>query len=150
LRDVDEPVAVKVIDLKKEDELSRQFMNEEINILEIIKTRSPVNLLKLFDVFKTKNNLYIITEFCEGKDVAKLLRKKKRLSEVEAQSILRQLMNAYREIYELSIVHRDLKLANIFIRKGIIKLADFGFAINSEKCQEKFDYNVGSPYYMPP
>ena len=71
-----------MIDLKKEDELSRQFMNDEINILEAIKARNPMNLLKLFDVFKTKNNLYIITEFCEGKDVAKLLRKKKILSEV--------------------------------------------------------------------
>jgi len=87
---------VKVIDLKKEDELSRQFMNDEINILETIKARNPFNLLKLFDVFKTKNNLYIITEFCEGKDVAKLLRKKKIFNEVECQSILKQLMNAYR------------------------------------------------------
>ena len=106
-------------------------MNDEINILEAIKGRNPVNLLKLYDVFKTKNNLYIITEFCEGKDVAKLLRKKKKFSETEAQSILKQLMNAYRELYELSIVHRDLKLANVFVRKGVIKLADFGFAINS-------------------
>jgi len=50
----------------------------------------------------------------------------------------------------MSIVHRDLKLANIFIRKGVVKLADFGFAIHSDRCLEKFDYNVGSPYYMPP
>lgn len=57
-------------------------MNDEINILETIKSRNPANLLRLYDVFKTKNNLYIITEFCEGKDVAKLLRKKKRLSEI--------------------------------------------------------------------
>ena len=64
--------------------------------MEIIKSGNPVNLLKLYDVFKTKNNLYIITEFCEGKDVAKLLRKKKKLSEAEAQSILKQLMNAYK------------------------------------------------------
>lgn len=62
----------------------------------MIKAGSPVNLLKLYDVFKTKNNLYIITEFCEGKDVAKLLRKKKKLTEAEAQSILKQLLNAYR------------------------------------------------------
>lgn len=71
-------------------------MNDEIKILETIKTRNPVNLLRLFDVFKTKNNLYIITEFCEGKDMAKILRKKKIMSEVEAQSIMKQLMNAYR------------------------------------------------------
>ncbi len=59
-------------------------------------------------------------------------------------------MNAYRELYELEIVHRDLKLANIFIKKGVLKLADFGFAIRSQDCYEKFEYNVGSPYYMPP
>ena len=47
--------------------------------MEAIKLRNPQNLLKLYDVFKTKNNLYLITEFCEGKDVAKLLRKKKKL-----------------------------------------------------------------------
>lgn len=70
-------MAIKVIDLRKEDDLSRQFVNEEINILESIKQTNPHNLLRLYDVFKTKNNLYIITEFCEGKDVAKLLRKKK-------------------------------------------------------------------------
>ena len=75
----DELAAVKVIDLHKEDELNKQFVNEEISILEAVKSRNPKNLLTLFDVFKTKNNLYIITEFCEGKDVAKLLRKKKKI-----------------------------------------------------------------------
>jgi serine/threonine protein kinase len=69
---------------------------------------------------------------------------------VEAQSILKQLMVAYQELYELSIVHRDLKLANVFVRKGVIILADFGFAIKSEMCNQHFEYNVGSPYYMPP
>jgi len=34
----------------------------------------------------------------------------------------------------MNIVHRDLKLANIFIRKGVVKLADFGFAIHSDRC----------------
>ena len=38
----------------------------------------------------------------------------------------------------------------MFIRMGVVKLADFGFAIAADQCQEKFDYNVGSPYYMPP
>ena len=47
-------------------------------------------------------------------------------------------------------MHRDLKLANVFIKKGVIKLADFGFAIRSDRCLDKFEYNVGSPYYMPP
>lgn len=63
---------------------------------------------------------------------------------------MKQLLQGYDELYQLGVVHRDLKLANIFIKKGVLKLADFGFAISSEQCHEKFEYNVGSPYYMPP
>ena len=63
---------------------------------------------------------------------------------------MKQLINGYLKLYELGIVHRDLKLANLFIKKGSIKIADFGFAINVESCVNKFPYNVGSPHYMPP
>lgn len=38
----------------------------------------------------------------------------------------------------------------MFITKGKIKIADFGFAIAEKKCNQNFGYNVGSPYYMPP
>lgn len=42
---------------------------------------------------------------------------------------MKQLLNGYQEIYNLKLVHRDLKLANILIKKGKVKIADFGFAI---------------------
>lgn len=47
-------------------------------------------------------------------------------------------------------MHRDLKLANFFITKGKVKIADFGFAVSEQQCRVKMDYNVGSPYYMAP
>ena len=94
---VDELVAVKVIDLKNnEDDLHNHFINEEVAVLEKIKAAKPINLLTLECVIKTKNNLYIITEFCEGKDVGKVLRKKRRLLEADAQSIMKQLLNGYK------------------------------------------------------
>lgn len=42
---------------------------------------------------------------------------------------MKQFLKGYGELYGLKVVHRDLKLANIFIRKGKAILADLGFAI---------------------
>jgi serine/threonine protein kinase len=72
-----EIVAIKVIDFSKEDELGQQLIQDELNILEDIKRHHPNYLLLLYDHFKVKNHLYIVTEYCEGKDIAKILRKKK-------------------------------------------------------------------------
>lgn len=33
---------------------------------------------------------------------------------------------------------------------GVVKIADFGFAIKLEKLKNPCSYNVGSPLYMPP
>lgn len=63
---------------------------------------------------------------------------------------MKQLLKGYEQLHRIGIVHRDLKLANVFVKEGCVKLADFGFAVKEEKCKDKFSYNVGSPYYMPP
>ena len=34
---------------------------------------------------------------------------------------------------ERGIVHRDLKIANVFLHEGITKIADFGFAKYTNK-----------------
>lgn len=43
---------------------------------------------------------------------------------------MKQLIYGYKELYRLKLIHRDLKLANLFITKGKIKIADFGFTVN--------------------
>jgi len=98
----------------------------------------------------TANNLYIVTEFCEGKDMGKILRQKKLLSEQQAQTVMKQTILGYRDLYGLGLIHRDLKLSNLLVMNGKIKIADFGFAIGEDKCNTSFSYNAGSPKYMPP
>jgi serine/threonine protein kinase len=49
---------------------------------------------------------------------------------------------------EEQIVHRDIKIANIFLKNGITKIADFGFA---KKSTQNFkDISIGTPIYMAP
>jgi len=57
-----------------------------------------------------------------------ILNKKKKLPEIEAFSILKQLITGYKYLYSHSIIHRDIKPANILIKDESYKLADFGFA----------------------
>jgi serine/threonine protein kinase len=45
-------------------------------------------------------------------------------------------------------VHRDLKVANIFIQDETFKIADFGFSIRAKSVFK--DISVGSPIYMSP
>ena len=37
-------------------------------------------------------------------------------------------MNAFRELHKRKVMHRDIKLANIFLHGDIVKIGDFGFA----------------------
>jgi serine/threonine protein kinase len=56
------------------------------------------------------------------------LKKKKIIPEKDAIDYLKQLLNGMKGLHELNVIHRDLKLPNILINNGIIKIADLGFA----------------------
>ncbi len=40
------------------------------------------NIVKLFDVYQTNNNMYIVTEYCKAGDLNSYLKKYKKLKEV--------------------------------------------------------------------
>lgn len=69
----DEPVAVKVIDLKMlKCEINRTLLASEIDILKSMK--NVPHILTLHEVYTTKNNTYIITELCES-DLSRKIKK---------------------------------------------------------------------------
>ena len=107
------------------DEVGKEMLDCEI---EALKTLNHPNILKCWDVFTTLNNCYIITEYCNEGDLAALLSKRKRLSETDTLGYLKDICQGFFQIADNNYLHRDLKLANIFLRNGVAKIADFGFA----------------------
>ena len=67
------------------------------------------------------------------------------------------ILKGYMEMLKAKIIHRDLKLANIFIKEGKYKLGgsfhigDFGFALRLKRLDQMLRTElVGTPMYMSP
>ena len=67
-----------------------------------------------------------------------ILKERKRLTEIEAQYYLLQIINATKYMHDSRVIHRDLKLGNMFLNKEMcIKIGDFGLATTIEEGERK-------------
>jgi len=41
--------------------------------------------------------------------------------------ILKNLLNAFRDLRKNNIIHRDIKPSNVMLHNGTVKIGDFGF-----------------------
>lgn len=141
------PVAIKVVKFSSfTSTVAEQLLKNEVGIL---KELDHENVIKCLDVFKSKNNCYIVTEFYEGGDLEKLIDQVKYFNESRIGRLVYEIYRGLCYLNELNIVHRDLKPANVFLAADMTpKIADFGFAV---KASQPFkDINIGSPIYMSP
>lgn len=53
----------------------------EVNIL---KNLDHPNIVRLYEVFEEKKNIYLVTELCEGRELFDEIQKRKKFSELEA------------------------------------------------------------------
>ena len=146
-----EDVAIKVIkkvSLKKFGDEIMTAIGNEVNILQEISNHQSNEIchfvVKIYDCFETTNNIYIILELCNQGNLQEILNKQKKLREDEAKLILFQVISALDYLERRGIAHRDIKPENIFIKDGIYKLGDFGFASQNNL----FQTHLGTPPYM--
>jgi 5'-AMP-activated protein kinase catalytic alpha subunit len=145
-----EKVAIKIIDkektFKKEEDIIR--VEKEIDILKKLKHN---NIIQLYEIMESKKNLYIVMEYCDGKELFEYIVNKKKLNENEAVRIFQEIINAVEYLHENNITHRDLKPENLLLdSKRSIKISDFGLS-TIKSCEESFlNTPCGTPNYAPP
>lgn len=73
------------------------------------------NVMHLYEFMETNNNFYLVIQYCNNGDLESYLKKYGHLTENEAVYFLMQIMNGFRELHKHQIMHRDVKLANMFL-----------------------------------
>ncbi|KAK3086587.1 hypothetical protein FSP39_020688 [Pinctada imbricata] len=145
-------VAVKIISKKKapEDFLIK-FLPREIEVIKILKHPS---LIAFYQVIETTTRYFIVMEMGHT-DLLDYIRQNKRIDELRAGVMFRQLQDGMCYMHSKAIVHRDLKCENILLDHHLhIKITDFGFAKKITKSKsgdiKLSETYCGSYAYAPP
>ena len=132
--------------MKKEH--TKQKLLSEIKIHRSLHHPGVVNFEHFFE---DEENVYILLEMCSTDTMNEILRRRKRFAELEVQSHVLQLIEALKYLHAHQVIHRDLKLTNLFVSdKMEIKLGDFGLAAKLEYQGEKRRTICGTPNYIAP
>jgi eukaryotic-like serine/threonine-protein kinase len=115
------------------------------------------NIVELYDVNEQAGLMYIVTEHVEGESLEKLLRERGGpLPGPQVTRAMLQIAEALQYAHEQQIIHRDVKPANVLVRRqdGRAKLQGFTLAKNLERAGFSVitadGESLGTPYYMPP
>ena len=155
---LDQRVAIKYLlpEAMKNPEVVERFSREARAAAKI----RGEHVARVIDVGQFDDGApYMIMEYLEGSDLARLLEKSGPLSFEDAVRYILETCEALAEAHAAKIVHRDLKPANLFLAKqpdkrSIIKVLDFGISKVGENAQSaaltKTSALMGTAFYMSP
>ena len=100
--------------------------------IDVLKRTEHRGLLRVDDAVWEDGHLYMIAEYVDGVPLDEVIRKQGALPEEKVRDIALQLCDilGYLHSRRRSVIYRDLKPANIMLRKdGSVVLIDFGTAL---------------------
>lgn len=133
--------------MEEDAERIMRALEREIVVMKLV---DHPNIMRLYDVWETSGELYLILEYVEGGELFDYIIERGRLSETEALDYFQQLIGAMDYCHRLNIAHRDLKPENILLDKDkVLKVADFGMAA-WQPGDSLLKTSCGSPHYAAP
>nr|XP_002128230.1 calcium/calmodulin-dependent protein kinase type IV-like [Ciona intestinalis]XP_009858323.1 calcium/calmodulin-dependent protein kinase type IV-like [Ciona intestinalis] len=140
-----EKYAVKILSKKAE----KKLVQTEIGIL---LTLSHPHIIKLFDIYESGTNVYLVLERVTGGELFDRIVSRGWYSERDAAHALKQILQAVSYLHSKNIVHRDLKPENLLYAdesdNSSLKVADFG--LSRIKDSDFMKTVCGTPGYVAP
>ncbi|XP_055961549.1 cyclin-dependent kinase C-2 C isoform X2 [Mercurialis annua] len=144
-------VALKKVRFDNFQPESIRFMAREILILRRL---DHPNVIKLEGIITSRlsSSVYLVFEYMEH-DLAGLSSSPDvKFSDSQVKCYMKQLLHGIEHCHLRGIIHRDIKVSNIFVNnEGILKIGDFGLAnILNPKNKNQLTSRVVTLWYRPP
>ncbi|KAM3132150.1 hypothetical protein pb186bvf_015745 [Paramecium bursaria] len=147
--DLNQQYAIKVINKKEllaqaNFRIAQQRLEQEVITWK--KCDHP-NIVKLLDYANDQENIYFISELCNGQTLQQVIENGKTPYN-QALPWIKELCQALDYIHRLEVIHRDIKPTNIMFHNGRIKILDFGLAREGQ--DDQMTQLIGTRKYMAP
>jgi len=136
-------------------EVAKRLFDREAQALYKLGDRDQIP--RLLAHFEQEGEFYLVQEYIEGEPLDKELTTGKQLSELEAKTLLQDILEVLAFVHQQQVIHRDIKPANLIRRQRDRKIVLIDFGAVKEVShraanvtgQTSITVVVGSPGYMP-
>mmetsp|Transcript_1064 Transcript_1064/g.3807 ORF Transcript_1064/g.3807 Transcript_1064/m.3807 type:complete len:1109 (+) Transcript_1064:54-3380(+) len=141
-------VAIKQVKLSN---IPKDQLGGIMTEIDLLKKLKHDNIVKYIGYSKTKDSLNIVLEYVENGSLQSIVSKFGRFPETLVRVYIKQVLEGLLYLHNQGVIHRDIKGANILTtKKGHVKLADFGVAVDKLHAASDTNDVVGTPYWMAP
>ncbi|XP_048845960.1 serine/threonine-protein kinase PLK3 isoform X2 [Brienomyrus brachyistius] len=141
--------AVKVIPQGKA--LKAQHRDKILNEIDLHKNLHHKHIVKFLHNFEDQDYIYIFMELCSRKSLAHIWKTRRTLTDPEVRYYLRQIISGLKYLHKKGILHRDIKLGNLFVNENMeLRVGDFGLAAKLEPAGHRKKTICGTPNYIAP
>ena len=106
--------AMKII--KKENLVYQDGDSKFLNEIRILMACEHPHIIKIYEYYSDDVNYYIIMEHIPGGELYETISTWKKFDEKKACYIMRQILEAVNYLHAMKIIHRDIKLQNLFLK----------------------------------
>ncbi|HHI79843.1 MAG TPA: serine/threonine protein kinase [Planctomycetes bacterium] len=135
--------------LKVDDPGIQKQVLSELETVGLFAQVDHPNLVSIEDKGLVGGIPYIIMGYA-GDETLKSRLQEGPMSEVEVIALFSQICKGVKALHDHSLVHFDLKPANIFLKGDVARVGDYGLSKLVSETRVSLSFGRGTPYYMAP
>ena len=114
------PKVVRAMKIISNKNIIPEQSDNLIKEIQILGNLEAPNVMKIYEYYYYKENIYIISEFYNEGDLLGKIEKMDKMNEFVFKFLMMQILDAVKYLHEKGVFHGDIKLENIMISRKLV------------------------------